>query len=112
MPGWVDIDSVTFDEQMEGFLAAYVLGQEHSGSRGDEFKKNVGPWLDQSGWSLYLARVEGRPPAAATLFIQDAVGYFADCATVPSFRGRGLHAALLRRRLLLDASTAMTANVA
>lgn len=46
-----------------------------------------------------LARESGRPAAAATLYVQDGVGYLADAATDPSFRRPGLHAALRRRRL-------------
>ena len=48
---------------------------------------------------VYLARVEGRPAAAAILYMQDDVGYLADAATDPVYRRRGLHAALLRRRM-------------
>jgi ribosomal protein S18 acetylase RimI-like enzyme len=103
--GEVVVESVTSSEQMEEFLAAYVLGWGIPEAARDQFKQNVRPWLGQPGWSLYLARSEGRATAAGTLFIQDGVGYFADSATDPAFRGRGLHAALLRRRLL-DASTA------
>jgi hypothetical protein len=54
---------------------------------------------EQSGWSLYLARVEGRPAAAATLYVHDRVGYLADAATAPAFRRHGLHVALLRQRI-------------
>ena len=90
---------------MEDFLAAYVLGWGIPEAFRDQFKQNVRPWLGEPGWSLYLARVDGRPAAAAILFVHDGVGYFADSATDPAFRGRGLHAALLRRRLA-DASAA------
>ena len=64
-----------------------------------QFKSNVRPWLQQPGWSLYLARVNGRPAAAATLYVHDNVAYLADSATDPSFRRRGLHVAMLRRRM-------------
>jgi hypothetical protein len=53
-----------------------------------QFKSNVRPWLQQPGWSLYLARVNGRPAAAATLYVHDNVAYLADSATDPSFRRR------------------------
>jgi GNAT superfamily N-acetyltransferase len=62
-------------------------------------------WLDQPGWSLYLGRAEGWPAAAATLYISKGVGYCADAATDPAFRGRGLQGALLRRRIA-DAAAA------
>jgi len=43
--------------------------------------------------------VNGRPAAAATLYVRDGVGYLADSATDPSFRRHGLHVTLLRRRM-------------
>jgi ribosomal protein S18 acetylase RimI-like enzyme len=99
VPGDIDIEPVTSKEQMEAFLAAYVAGWNISAVAQAQFKRNVGAWLGQPGWTLYLARVEGRPAAVATLFTRDGAGYFADAATDPAYRGRGLHAALLRRRL-------------
>src|SRR5271163_1854163 len=104
-PTGVEIDPVTTAEGMQEFLAAYVAGWGIPDTARDQFKKNVGPWLGQPGWSLYVARADGHPAAAAILFVHDGVGYFADCATDPAFRGRGLHDALLCRRLR-DASAA------
>jgi hypothetical protein len=104
-PTEVEIDPITTTEGMQEFLGAYVAGWGIPETARDQFKKNVGPWLGQPGWSLYLARVEGHPAAAAILFVHAGVGYFADCATDPMFRGRGLHAALLCRRWR-DASAA------
>jgi N-acetylglutamate synthase-like GNAT family acetyltransferase len=46
-----------------------------------------------------VARLNGQPAAAATLYVKDRVGYLADATTDPAFRRRGLHAALLRRRM-------------
>lgn len=53
----------------------------------------------------YIAYVEGVPVALAALYIQDGVGYLNVAATLPPYRGRGIHAALTRRRVLdaLDA---------
>jgi GNAT superfamily N-acetyltransferase len=84
---------------MEEYLDAYVAGWAIAEEHRDGFKENVRPWLAQLGWSLYLARVEGQPVATATLYVHGAVGYLADAATNPAFRRRGLHAALLTRRL-------------
>ena len=101
----IDIERVASAEAMEHYLDAYVAGwgvpeQDHA-----QFKANVRPWREQPGWSLYLARVDGRPAAAAILYVADRVAYLADGTTAPVFRGRGLHAALLRQRIR-DASTA------
>ncbi len=60
---------------------------------------------DLAGWrqapraTLYLATVDGVPAATAALSVSvDGVGYLADGATVPAFRGRGLQAMLIERR--------------
>ena len=65
-----------------------------------QFKANVRPWLNQPGWSLYLARVDGRPAATATLFVHGDTAYCADATTDPALRRRGLHSALLHRRIM------------
>jgi GNAT superfamily N-acetyltransferase len=65
---------------------------------GKTSSSNTRPWLGQPGWSLYLARAEGRAVATAILFVSKGVGYLADSATDPAFRGRGIHSAQLRRR--------------
>src|SRR5262245_50692747 len=93
------VEHVTSPSAMEDFLAAYVAGWGIPAKDHTVFKGNVRPWLDQPGWSLYVARIVGTPAAAATLFMHDRVGYLADAATAPSFRGRGLQLALLRRRM-------------
>jgi GNAT superfamily N-acetyltransferase len=93
------IERVTTVETMEGYLDAYVSGWGIPEKDHARFKANVRPWLDQDGWSLYVARANGRPVAAATLYVRDRVGYLADATTDPAFRGRGLHSGLVRRRI-------------
>ena len=95
-PRDIAVETVTSAEQMEEFLAAYIVGWGIPQTAHDQFKRNVRPWLDQPGWSLYLARAEGQAAATATLFIRGGVGYLADSATDPAFRNRGLHSALVR----------------
>jgi GNAT superfamily N-acetyltransferase len=101
----IDVEQVVSGEMMEAFLDAYVAGWGIPEKDHAQFKWNVRPWREQPGWSLYLARIDGRPAAAATLYVADRVAYLADAATAPAFRGRGIHAALLRRRIR-DASAA------
>ena len=97
--GEVAIEQVATTRAMEDYLDAYVAGWGIPEKDRVQFKSNVRPWLEQAGWSLYLARVNGRPAAAATLYVHDRVGYLADSSTDPSFRRRGLQAALLRQRM-------------
>ncbi|HEY1931222.1 MAG TPA: GNAT family N-acetyltransferase [Acetobacteraceae bacterium] len=94
-----DVRLVSDAAEMDTFLAAYVAGWGIPASMHDRFKANVRPWLGQPGWSLYIARIDGQPAAAATLFVESGIGYLADAATDPALRHRGLHAALLRRRV-------------
>ena len=100
-----EIEPVTTAEAMEDYLDAYVAGWGIAEKDRTQFKVNVRPWLQQRGWTLYLARVNGRPAGAATLYVHQRVGYLADAATDPEFRRRGLQTALLRRRLY-DAAAA------
>lgn len=97
--GEAAVELVTTAEAMEDYLDAYVGGWSIPEPDRPQFKSNVRPWLQQPGWSLYVARMDGKPAAAATLYVQDRVAYLADAATDPVFRGRGLQAALLRRRM-------------
>src|SRR5262249_16640592 len=55
--------------------------------------------LNRPGWPLFLARVDGRPAAEGILYVKDGVGYLADASCDPAHRRRGLHAALLARRI-------------
>jgi GNAT superfamily N-acetyltransferase len=43
--------------------------------------------------------VDGTPAAAGALVVHEGVGYLADAATDPRFRGRGCQTALIRRRI-------------
>ena len=90
------VERVTDAAAMEDYLDAYAA-QWKFGDK-ERFKTNARAWLGEPGWSLYLARVDGRAAAAATLYLHDKIGYFADATTDPAFRGRGLHRALLARR--------------
>jgi GNAT superfamily N-acetyltransferase len=99
-PPAAGIERVTTAEAMEDFLAAYVAGWGLPEKQHPQFKANVRPWLHQPGWSLYLARVDGCPAATATLFVRDKTAYCANAATDPVFRRRGLHSALLHRRIM------------
>jgi hypothetical protein len=95
----VTVERVADDVAMEDYLDAYMAGWGLPAAEHARFKDNVRPWRHQPGWSLYLVRVDGRPAAAGTLYVHDKTGYLADAATAPLMRGRGAHAALLRRRI-------------
>jgi hypothetical protein len=95
----VGIEQVTTSQAMDDYLEAYVAGWGIADRDQAQFKANVRPWQEQPGWSLYLARINGTPAAAATLFVENGVAYLADAATAPVMRNRGLQTALLKRRV-------------
>jgi ribosomal protein S18 acetylase RimI-like enzyme len=95
----VTVEHLTGPECLDEFFEVYVAGWGFRQGNFERFKANVCAWLDLSGWSLYLGRINGRPAAAGTLYVNGEVGYLADAATDPTFRRRGLHTALLRRRI-------------
>jgi hypothetical protein len=99
----ISVERVADAGTLDTFLGTHAAGWGIPDAEG--FKANVQGWLGEPGWSLYLARLDGRPAATAVLYVADKVGYCADAATDPGFRGHGLQRALLNRRIA-DASAA------
>jgi hypothetical protein len=93
----VPIEVVRTPEVLEAFLDAHAAGWKIPDPEG--FKTNVRGWLGQPGWTLYLARIDGKPAATAILYVRDRAAYCADAATPAALRGRGLQTALLARRI-------------
>jgi len=81
---------------LEMFLDCYAAGWGVPDVAG--FKNNVRGWLNQPGWTLYLGRYQDKPAGSAILYRDGRTAYCADSSVAPSFRGHGVHQALLRRR--------------
>jgi ribosomal protein S18 acetylase RimI-like enzyme len=91
----VQVDSLSLMEEfLDALLGGWGIPREHH----EGAKANMRGWLDVADWRLYFVRIDGRPAAAAKLFLHDGIGYFADAAMHPDFRSRGLQSALLRHR--------------
>jgi len=95
----ITVEHLTGAERLDEFFEVYVAGWGFKQGNFERFKANVRAWIGLPGWSLYLGRIDGRPAAAAILYVDGEIGYLADAATDPAFRRRGLHTALLRRRI-------------
>jgi ribosomal protein S18 acetylase RimI-like enzyme len=96
----VEVDSPgVMDEFLDALLSGWGIPHQHRAGA----KQNMAGWLGVPEFRLYLVRIDGRPAAAAKLFLHDGVGYFPDAATDPDFRGRGLQTALLRHRCVIAA---------
>ena len=96
----VEVDKVEDEAALAMFSDAY-----HAGWAITDFRVPMGPWLGAPGWSLYLARRDGKPAGAAILYQVGEDAYLADGAVDPAFRGHGLHRALLDRRCSDAAAT-------
>ncbi|PAK52325.1 GNAT family N-acetyltransferase [Paenibacillus sp. 7541] len=51
------------------------------------------------GWEFYIAYVSGQPAAAAVMYIRDGICSLTFAATLPEYRGQGLHQLLLNTRI-------------
>jgi GNAT superfamily N-acetyltransferase len=50
-------------------------------------------------WRQWIAYADGGPVAAALSFIRDGIAWLGWGATLPAFRGRGAHSALIAHRV-------------
>ena len=73
------------------------------GGHVDEFREHeaagIADLVGGDGLRCYLARVGGEPAAAAILRFDEGLAYLANASTLPAFRNRGCHNALLAARL-------------
>ncbi len=95
-PDSIDVEVVE-EGRLEQFLDSYAAGWGVGEVEG--FKNNVRGWLGQPGWTLYLGRHNGEAAGGAILYRKDGVAYCADSSVRPEMRGRGVHQALLHRRM-------------
>jgi GNAT superfamily N-acetyltransferase len=67
----------------------------------DREKEAVLSWLQRAKSSLYLciAHVDDLPAGVGILYMENGMGLLADAATLPGFRGKGCHAALIQHRI-------------
>ncbi|QTM99747.1 GNAT family N-acetyltransferase [Sediminibacillus dalangtanensis] len=53
-----------------------------------------------SNWMFYLATVDGEPVGIAVLYIEEAIAVLAAAATLPEFRRKGVHKAMIKKRAI------------
>src|SRR5262249_37533195 len=56
-------------------------------------------WRTLPDHRMYLAYVDNQPAAHAMLYTEGRVGHLENASTIERFRNRGLHTALIRRRI-------------
>jgi len=64
-------------------------------------RKAVRSWLENDRSRLYLciARLSDKPAGVGILFVNEGIGLLADATTLPEFRGKGCHAAMIHDRI-------------
>jgi len=104
-PAGVAIEEVRVEERAHDFAVALIegFGIPHEALPGTE--RQVRAEYTAPGWRIYLASVEGRPAAMATLYVEGDIASIDGMATAPQYRNRGCQAALLRR-CMADAARA------
>jgi hypothetical protein len=61
----VSVEQVTAAPALEEFLDAYIAGRQIP--RGEQFKANVRPWLEQSGWQVRRCSTSASVPPTAPM---------------------------------------------
>jgi GNAT superfamily N-acetyltransferase len=58
-------------------------------------------WLRRAKSNLYLciSHIDDRPAGVGVLYMENGIGLLADAATLPEFRGKGCHTALIHHRI-------------
>jgi GNAT superfamily N-acetyltransferase len=102
-PAAPDVEVAEVDTATEAWLDTYLGGW---GAREPEAAKvNMRGWRANDSWRFYLASVDGEPAGAAALDVRAPTALLGSASTIERFRGRGVQAALLARRIE-DASAA------
>jgi GNAT superfamily N-acetyltransferase len=86
--------------EVDKFLDLYQDGFELP-RLNDMEKEAVLSWLTRAKSSLYLcmAHIDGLAAGVSILYTENGVGLLADAATLPEFRGRGCHTAMIHHRI-------------
>lgn len=54
---------------------------------------------NKEGWRFYLAEIGSTPSGIGVLYTENGIGSLAAAATLPAFQRKGIHTALLKRRI-------------
>lgn len=92
-------------DYMDVLVRGYVMASASGTARAVFAREHRTPGLRR-----YIATVDGRPAAAAALFIHDGLSLLVGAATLPAHRRRGCQSALIHRRLA-DAASASDLTV-
>jgi hypothetical protein len=86
--------------EVDLFLDLYQDGFELPRLQHQE-KEAVLSWLQRAKSSLYLciAHIDDLPAGVGVLYMENGIGLLADATTLPGFRGKGCHTAMIHHRI-------------
>ena len=106
-------DSVVSEEQAETDISIRELGRDEFDTFAEIYVDGFGmPSFLKSGvaknnkvlhnkpdWTFYLASIDSVPAGIGVLHMKDRIATLAAAATVPSLRNRGVHHAMIKKRI-------------
>lgn len=86
--------------EIDTFLNIYQAGFELPRLHEAE-KEAILSWLTRAKSSLYLciAHIDDLPAGVGVLYTENGIGLLADATTLPEFRGKGCHTAMIQHRI-------------
>jgi hypothetical protein len=99
VPDHIRIEHVTDPEQYDLSLHVQLEGWGIPYNPNSPLVKLRRSWRTLPDHRMYLAYLDGEPAAHAMLYTDGQVGYLENASTINRFRNKGLHTALLRRRI-------------
>ncbi len=84
------VDAESIEAFIETLLDAYAIQDGR-----EEAKRNMARWVELPEQKLVLALLKNVPVGVGVLYHEGDFGYLATAATLPSYRGRGVHTALI-----------------
>lgn len=98
LPEHIRIQELNAD-QFETYAMIHCRGTGLPESGIAPVAKNNEVLFRRPGWKFFIAYVRDEPAAVAVMHSKDGIASLTFAATLPAFRGKGLHQLLLKRRI-------------
>jgi hypothetical protein len=99
IPSNIRIEHVTDPEHYDQALQVQLEGWGMPDNPNSPLLKLRRSWRTLPNHRMYLASLDGKPAAHAMLYTEGRVAYLENASTIERFRDKGLHCALIRRRI-------------
>ncbi|RPF55295.1 GNAT family N-acetyltransferase [Aquisalibacillus elongatus] len=86
-------------DEFDTFAEIYTKGFQMPSFLKNGVEQNNEILYNNTDWTFYLASYESEPVGVGTLFTNNGVASLAAATTVPNFRNKGIHSALIKHRI-------------